>query len=120
MGILSFRGSLTGSSGTPRRSTHHVLAAPRLALRRRARQADPAGAAGLLDPVRPDELLEGVDVLGRSDDLEDERLGPEVGDARVEDVGEREQLAALVGRRVDLDQRELPLDRFARLELLDA
>ena len=44
--------------------------------------------------MRPDELLERVDLLGRADDLEDERLGPEVADPCVEDVGEREQFGA--------------------------
>ena len=70
--------------------------------------------------VRADELLERVDLLRRADELEDERVGAEVGDARVEDVGEREQLRAAVGRRGDLDQRELALDRLAVRELGDA
>ena len=65
----------------------------------RAGEADAAGADELLDAVRADELLERVDLLGRADDLEDERLGPEVGDTRVEDLGEREQLGAALGRR---------------------
>ena len=54
---------------------------------------------------------------GVPDDLEDDRVRAEVGDARVEDLGERDQLAAPVGRRGDLDQRELALDRLAGLEL---
>ena len=50
-------------------------------------QADAAGADELADAVRADELLERVELLGLADDLEDERLGADVGDARVEDVG---------------------------------
>ena len=64
-----------------------------------AGEADSAGADELLHAVRADELLERVDLLGRADDLEDERLRAEVGDTRVEDLAEREQLGAPLGRR---------------------
>ena len=46
-------------------------------------------------PVRADELLEGVDLLRRADQLEDDRVGAEIGDARAEHLGERHQLRAL-------------------------
>ena len=70
--------------------------------------------------MRADELLERVELLGLADDLEDERLRPDVGDPRVEDVGQRHQLGAPLGRRRDRDQRQLALDRVARLELAHA
>jgi hypothetical protein len=38
----------------------------------------------LLEAVRPDELLERVDLLGIAHDLEDDGIGAEVGDPRVE------------------------------------
>ena len=68
--------------------------AARFAASAARREPDPAGADELLDAVRADELLERVDLLGRADDLEDERVGAEVGDARVEDLAERHQLGA--------------------------
>src|SRR6266540_5724645 len=123
MGFLSVRslgGNVSGVRPAAVRLTDDLLARSRFALRRGAGQADATGADELLDAVRADELLERVDVLGQADDLEDQRLGPEVGDASLEDVGEREQLASLVGRGRDLDQRQLALDRLARLELVDA
>ena len=39
-------------------------------------QADAAGSTSSLIAVRPNELLERVELLGRADDLEDERLRP--------------------------------------------
>src|SRR5579884_765354 len=74
-------------------------------------EADAAGA---------DELLERVDGLHRADELEDERVRAEVGDPGPEDLAQRHQLAAGARRRRHLDERELPLDRLARYELLDA
>src|SRR3954454_23527135 len=83
----------------------------------RAGEADAAGADELLQPVRADELLERVDVLGRAGQLEDDRVAPEVGDARREDLAERHQLGALRRGRGDLHERQLPLDRRAAREL---
>ena len=51
---------------------------------RRATEPDPPGADELLQAVRTHELLERVDLLGVPDDLEDDRVGAEVGDAGVE------------------------------------
>src|SRR3712207_6166456 len=65
-----------------------TLAAPA----HRTREPDAPGTARFLDPMRADEILEGVDLLRATDDLEDERVGAEVDDARVEDVRERHQL----------------------------
>src|SRR5205814_2910889 len=39
-------------------------------------------SSDLLHAVRADELLEGVHLLGRAGELEDDRIGTEVGDAR--------------------------------------
>ena len=55
---------------------------------------------------------------GWPDDLEDERVRPEVDDAGVEHVAERDQLGPPLGRRRDLDQEQLALDGVAGLELL--
>src|SRR5437868_9977588 len=85
-----------------------------------AGEADPAGPSHLADPVRTDELLERVELLRLADDLEQDRVRPDVGDARAEGVGKREQLGAALRRRAHRDQRELALDRVARLELADA
>src|SRR3954447_11627534 len=85
---------------------------------RRAAEAETAGAAELLQAVRADQLLEGVDLLRRADELEDDRVGADVGRACADRVGERHELGALVGRCRDLEQRELLLDRVARDELL--
>ena len=70
--------------------------------------------------MRADELFERVDLFRRADELEDDRVRPEIGDARAEDLGERHQLGALARRRRDLEQRELALDRLAGRELLHA
>src|SRR3569833_1078995 len=85
-----------------------------------ARQPEPAGAAELLQAVRPDELFERIDLLGRADELEDDRVGTDVGRARAHCIGERHQLGPLVRGRRDLDQRQLALDGLAGDELLHA
>src|SRR4029077_7450925 len=87
---------------------------------RRPAQADAAGADELADAVRADELLEGVELLGLADDLEDDALGADVRDPRVEDLGQRHQLGAPFRRRGDRDQRQLALDGVARLQLPNA
>ena len=68
-------------------------------MRARAAQADAAGAGELADAVRADELLERVELLGRADDLEGDRVAADVGDAGAGDLAERDQLGAPVGRR---------------------
>src|SRR5436190_169657 len=83
----------------------------------RAAQADAAGADELADPVRANELLERVELLGLADQLEDDAVGPDVRDPGVEDVRERHQLGAPLRRGGDRDQRELALDRIPGLEL---
>src|SRR3954454_12555749 len=85
-----------------------------------AAEADPAGAGELSDAVRTDELLERVELLGPADDLERERVVADVGDARAEDVAERDHLRALLWRGGHGDQRQLSLDRLARRELRHA
>src|SRR4029077_13532677 len=86
----------------------------------RALEPDPAGAGQLADAVRANELLERVDLLRFADDLEHHRVGPDVRDASLEHLGERHQLGPALRRRRDRDQRELALDRLARLQLADA
>src|SRR5215471_362826 len=88
--------------------------------RRGARQPYPPGPRHLADPVRADELLERVELLGLPDDLEDDRVVTNVDDARLEDVGQGEQLGAALGRRRDGEERELPLDGSAGFQLADA
>src|SRR2546429_2409092 len=77
---------------------------------RGAAETEPAGAAELLQSVRANELLEGVDLLRGADELEDDRVRPEVRDLGAEHVGQRHQLRALARRRRDLQQRQLALD----------
>src|SRR5579864_5245039 len=100
-------------------SDHDLLLRARPALTRRTAEADATGAAELLQTVRADELLERVDLLRRADELEDDRVRAEIGDARAEDLGERHQLRALARGCGDLEQCELSLDRFAGRKLLD-
>src|SRR5687768_6030792 len=85
-----------------------------------AREADAAGARELGEAVRSQDLLEGLELVGRADDLEDDRVGAEVGHSRVEDAGERHQLDVPARVGLDLDQRELALDRLAGFERGDA
>src|SRR6478609_1370674 len=94
----------------------------RLAARgaRRSAQTDPAGADELLKTVRTDELLEGIDVLRRSCQLEHDRVGSQIRDPRVEDLAERHQLGTGARRRRHLEQRELALERLTGGELRHA
>src|SRR5947209_15923761 len=85
-----------------------------------AAEADAPGADELLQAVRADELLERVHVLRRAGELEDNRVGAEIDDARAEDLAERHQLRPLRRRRRDLHEHELALDRLAGHELRDA
>src|SRR6266542_1592602 len=98
----------------------HELAAPDGRVGGRAAEADAPGADELFDSVRPDELLERVDLLGRARELEHERIGAEVGDARLKHLAEGHQLGPPRRGRRHFDQRELPLDRVAGPELGDA
>src|SRR6187551_2118345 len=86
----------------------------------RTGEADAAGARKLFQAVGADELLERVELFRRADDLEDDRVRPQVGDPGAEHFGEGEQLAAPVCRRIDLEECELALDRLAGLELVHA
>ena len=75
-------------------------------------EADAAGADELADAVGANELFECLDLLGAADQLERDRITPDVGDACAGDLAERDELRATVGRHGDGDQRELPLDRL--------
>src|SRR5262249_25608056 len=77
-------------------------------------------AHGALDSVWADELHEGVDLFGRREDLEDEGVAAHVDDADGEDVAQRGQLGTALGRRGDLEERELTLEPLAGRELRDA
>src|SRR5579859_1738612 len=85
-----------------------------------AAEADSAGADEFLEAVRADQFLERVDVFGCADQLEDDRVGAEVGDTRVEDFAERDELGPGARRRGHLQQDEFALDRLAGAELGDA
>src|SRR3954454_3429149 len=78
-----------------------------------AREAEAARASELLQPVRTHELFERVDLLRRADELEDDRVGADVGDACADRLAERQQLRPLRGGCGDLDERELALDGVA-------
>src|SRR6476469_4657736 len=101
-------------------SDHDLLRRARLAATRRTAEADAPRADELLQSLRADELLEGVDLLRRADQLEDDCIGAEIGNACAEHLGERHQLRPLARRRRDLQERELALDGLARGELLHA
>src|SRR5579862_904807 len=111
-------GETTGAC--PRRSCQYVLFGAVPVRTVSPPEPDAPGADELLQPVRADELLERVDVLGRPRELEDDRVGAEVDDARAEHLSERHQLRALRRRRRHLHEHELALDRLAGDELRDA
>ena len=75
------------------------------------------GADELLDPVRPGELLEGVELLRRAGQLERDRVGAEVDDPALEGLGGGDQLGAALGAGAHLEQQQLALDRVVRREL---
>src|ERR1035437_7721017 len=72
-----------------------------------AAEADAAGAHHFLDSVRPDELLEGVEVFRVADHLEHDLLRPEVGDPRAVVIGEGHQLAPPLRRSRHSEERDL-------------
>src|SRR3954465_9165088 len=84
-----------------------------------ARDRDLARAHHLDHPERPDHLLEGVDLLRRAGDLDDERLAGHVDDVAAEDLDDLEHLGALRAVRGDLEQRQLARDRALGLEVAD-
>src|SRR3954471_3087603 len=84
-----------------------------------ARDRDLAGAHHLDHPERPDHLLEGVDLVRRAGDLDDERLAGHVDDVAAEDLDDLEHLGALRAVRGDLEQRQLARDRALGLEVAD-
>src|SRR3954451_2878903 len=84
-----------------------------------ARDRDLAGAHHLDHPERPDHLLEGVDLLRRAGDLDDERLARHVDDVAAEDLDDLEHLGALGPVGGDLEQRQLARDRSVGLEVAD-
>src|SRR5260221_12545911 len=101
-------------------SDENLLRSLALGRARRPREADAARAHELLEPVRTDELLKRVDLFGRTCQLEDDRVGTDVGDAGLEDLAERHQLGPRALRRRHLDQRELALERLSGCELRHA
>src|SRR3954469_20485121 len=80
-----------------------------------ARDRDLAGAHHLDHPERPDHLLEGIDLLRRAGDLDDERLARHVDDVAAEDLDDLEHLGALRPVGGDLEQRQLARDRAVGL-----
>ena len=83
-------------------------------------QTDSACSDQLFDAVRAHELLEGLELLGCADDLEDQRFWAEVDHAGLEDVAERHQLGTALRRCYDLDEQKLALDGLARGELRES
>ena len=84
------------------------------------REPDPPGAGELVEAVRAQELLEGLELLRRADDLEDHRSGPRSATRASKTLGEGHQLARAGSGGRDPDERELALDRLAGLERRDA
>src|SRR3954468_2405185 len=84
-----------------------------------ARDRDLARAHHLDHPERPDHLLEGVDLVRRAGDLDDERLARHVDDLAAEDLHRLEHLGALGAVGGDLEQRQLAGDRALGLAVAD-
>src|SRR5436305_9038933 len=84
-----------------------------------AAQPDAPRAREFTNPVRAEQLLEGVDVLGPRDDLERDRVVGEVDDGRTRDTSRGEQIRARAGRRSNSDERELAFDGVLRAQLVD-
>src|SRR5256885_3240620 len=85
-----------------------------------AAEADAAGANELAHTIGPNELFEGLDLVGAADELEGDRIAADVGDLRARDLTERDELGTPVGSNADRDQRELALDGFVGPQLGDA
>src|SRR3954447_6886485 len=84
-----------------------------------ARDRDLPRAHRLDHPERPDHLLEGVDLVRRAGDLDDQRLARHVDDLAPEDLHRLEHLGALGAVGGDLEQRQLASDRALGLEVAD-
>ena len=91
-----------------------VVGAPRA-----ARHRDSPGPHHLEDAIRPQHVEQAVDLVLGARDLDDQRFGRDVDDARAEDVDELHHFAARGLRRRDLDHREIAIDRLARRQRLD-
>src|SRR5882672_5547794 len=76
---------------------------------RAARNGDDAGAGDVDKPERLHQVDEGVELLGRAGQLEDEGLDGGIDDAGAEDVGDAQALDPLVAGAACLDQGELAL-----------
>ena len=99
------------------RAQAQLIAASRRAARlpgRGAGDADPPRADEIEDPVRVAELVERVELLRRAGELEHDRVGADVEQAPAEGLGGGDELGALLGRRRDPDDEQLPLDGLAR------
>src|SRR3954447_26927320 len=80
---------------------------------------DLARAHHLDQAERPDHPLEGLDLVGRPGDLDDDRALRHVDDLAAEDLADLHDLRALRAVDGDLEERELAGDRVARLEVAD-
>ena len=85
----------------------------RLAFPRPAGERDLAGAGEFLDAVGAEKVLHRLDLVGGAGRLDRERVAPDIDDLGAEDVGDLDDLVALLGGRVDLEEHELPVDRLA-------
>src|SRR5215813_9155591 len=88
---------------------------------RAARDGDDAGAGDVDEAERLHQVDEGVQLLGRAGELEDEGLDRGVDDAGAEHVGDAQGLHALVAGAAHLHQGQLALEvRAFRGEIADA
>src|SRR6185436_13056443 len=81
-----------------------------------ARDGDLARAHHLDQPERADHALEGLDLLGRAGDLQDDRALRDVDDLPAEDLADLHDLRALRPVDGDLEERELAGDLVDRVQ----
>ena len=77
---------------------------------RSAREGNGPRTRNLDDAVVGEELREGIDFLGVARQLHDDVFGPDIDNARTEDVDHIDDLRTRLLGRVYLDEHELPCD----------
>src|SRR6516164_3665332 len=110
--------SLRGQAGRPRATWRKTV--PRSGGFCSPDNADDTGAANLDKADLAHQADEGVDLVARPGDLEDEAVHGRVDHLGAEDVGEAHRLGPVLARSRDLDQCQLALDEGAGLGEVDA
>src|SRR6201996_3013668 len=112
------------SKASDRTSARRPLPIPRSRAPRRdsvvtTGDGDLAGADHFDQPVGADHPLEGLDFVGRAGDLDGHRAAGDVDDFGAEDLGELDDLGAVLDRGGDLEQGHLAGDGVLRLHVAD-